>query len=62
MPYKTCPNCYQSSYSASPRAIWHCPHCGKELSFMPTTDEPQKYFKQGEKVYPYYLKPLAGGK
>ncbi len=39
MPYKLCPNCNQSSYSASDRGIWNCPNCGKDITFVPSTSE-----------------------
>lgn len=33
MPYKVCPLCNQSSYSASERDIWFCPYCGEDMTF-----------------------------
>ena len=40
MPFKSCPRCRQSSYSASGNQIWICPCCGEDLSIVPTTKEP----------------------
>jgi len=40
MPFKSCPRCRQSSYSASGTQIWLCPCCGEDLSAVPTTGEP----------------------
>lgn len=39
MPYKFCPNCFSSSYSPVDYKIWLCPYCGKDIAFMPSTDE-----------------------
>jgi ribosomal protein L37AE/L43A len=39
MPYKFCPNCFSTSYSAVEHKIWLCPGCGKDISFMPSEDE-----------------------
>ncbi len=39
MPYKFCPNCFSSSYSPVEYKIWLCPYCGKDIAFMPSTDE-----------------------
>ncbi len=54
MPYKFCPNCFSSSYSASEHKIWLCPGCGKDISFMPSSD--QVYDLQDLK------EPIAGKK
>lgn len=39
MPYKLCPNCNQSSYSASERGVWNCPHCGQNMTFVASAGE-----------------------
>ena len=35
MPYKTCPDCRQISYSAESMRFWSCPCCGRELNGEP---------------------------
>lgn len=32
MPYKLCPACRQTSYSAAGSNIWLCPCCGRDIS------------------------------
>jgi len=35
MPYKTCPDCRQISYSADDMRCWYCPCCGESLIAEP---------------------------
>ena len=39
MPYKFCPNCFSSSYSEMEHKIWLCPYCGKDIAFMPSSED-----------------------
>lgn len=41
---KNCPNCRQQSFSASDRAPWLCPHCGKDLSEEHAAHNPNDAF------------------
>ncbi len=34
MPYKICPSCQQTSYSAAGDNIWICPCCGEDISLI----------------------------
>lgn len=43
MPWKKCPACGGSSYSASEeRDTWPCPYCGRELACEPDSPPPEK--------------------
>ncbi len=41
MAYKTCPHCYQTSYSANNNCIWLCPYCAKELTLIKSQLNPR---------------------
>ncbi|HHT62356.1 MAG TPA: hypothetical protein GXZ75_01460 [Clostridia bacterium] len=59
MPYKLCPKCCQSSYSASDRGVWNCPYCGKDITFVPSTaEQPSKTNMFKKKIKPNHLKLL----
>ena len=45
MPYKSCPNCNSTSYSASDNGIWYCPYCGSDITFIKgVTFDPDQSF------------------
>ncbi|HHU29328.1 MAG: hypothetical protein QM368_08425 [Bacillota bacterium] len=52
MPYKICPYCGKTSYSAaeSPSIEWLCPYCGKDISHAESlTSVPRKEKEDEEK-------------
>lgn len=49
MPYKSCPNCNQTSYSASDVGVWYCPYCGNDITFVKGLNfQPERNIKAKE--------------
>ena len=62
MPYKICPHCRQTSYSAAAVQIWICPCCGEEISDVGNIRDPRMIFSNAVKrrvVKPTQLRKIT---